>query len=46
MREHEKKHRKSEAEQIKEYLVNYNYDFFKKINNNTIAIHKDVKVKI
>lgn len=42
--EHQKINRKSEAEPIKEYLKSFSYTSFKEINNNTIAIHKDLKI--
>ena len=42
--EHQKEHRKSDAKLIKEYLKSFNYTSFKEINNNTIAIHKDLKI--
>ena len=37
-------HRKSDAELINEYLKSFNYTSFKEINDNTIAIHKDLKI--
>ena len=42
--EHQKQHRKSDAELIKEYLITYDYKPLKEINGNTIAIHKDFKI--